>query len=173
MKNNNLFNCSICKKDYPRKKVQVINSVVKCKSCKQKKKLEKKEFFKRNVLGVRKRVDIIKEALGKRKIRRAEKEVTRQAIKEEREKKETKSIPNLLPIKEKIKTYSYLSREEKKLLYQKYLKRYDSETSNLKIKKCIDYMTKLREKLRSKKVSEEKISNRFKEEFAKLIMENK
>ncbi len=150
----------------------MINRVVKCKSCKQKKKLEKKEFFKRNVLGVRKRVDIIKEWKEKRKIKRSEKEVTRQAIKEEREKKETKQIPNLLPIKDKIKTYSYLSSEEKRLLYKKYLKQgYDPETSSLKIKKCADYMTKLREELRTKKVPEEEISSRFKEEFAKLLMQ--
>ncbi len=54
MKNDTLYNCSLCKKDYPRKKVQVINGVVKCKLCKQKKRLEKRESFKRNVFGVRK-----------------------------------------------------------------------------------------------------------------------
>jgi len=175
MKNDTLYNCSLCKKDYPRKKVQVINGVVKCKLCKQKKRLEKRESFKRNVFGVRKRVDIIKEQKEKRKIKRAEKEVTRQAIKEERERKRrNKPVKsNLLPIKEKIRTFSYLSLEEKRLLYKKYLKQgYNPETSNLKIKKCVDYMTNLREKLRMNKVPEEKILNRFKEEFAKLIMED-
>ena len=172
MNTKTLLNCSLCKKDYPIKRVQVIKGVVKCKPCKKKARDEKMEFFKRNVLGVRKRVDMIKEWKEERKIRRAEKEVTRQSIKEERERKETKSIPTLLPSKEKIKTYSYLSSEEKRLLYQKYLKQgYDPETSNLKIKKCVDHMTNLREELRTKKVPEENISNHFKEEFAKLLMQ--
>ncbi|KKM06105.1 hypothetical protein LCGC14_1747250, partial [marine sediment metagenome] len=126
MKNDIIFKCRTCGIEKSKRDTKKINNQRICKSCLKKRRYKHREFIKRDVLGIRKRGDLLKEWKEKREIKKAEKEVIKQAIKEERErKKRNKSVTLKRLPRQKIKIYSYLSLEEKQLLFKKYYKQGD------------------------------------------------
>lgn len=125
-----------------------------CKNCIKEKRQKHREYLKRDILGIRKRTKLVKEWAEKRK---------NQIIK-----------PKIKPIKQpkvKISVLGiYLTREERQVLYKKYIGLGLSPTeASSKVNNVSNKMKELVEKLRNKKKSEQEISKRFKEEFAKLI----
>lgn len=156
MKKDKEVKCDLCQELKIRRKVKKIGSFCKCYDCIKIKRLEHREFLKREICGIRKR--------------RTSKEVQ-----EERE-RETK-VPKIKGSKEKRKlknSHLYLTRVEKEVLFRKYLKQgLVVEEIRKKIKENLKYLSDLTIKLREQRKSEIEVNRIFKEEFAKLLEETK
>jgi hypothetical protein len=117
-----------------------------------------REHLKRDILGIRKRSDLLKEW---------------------KEKREQKDIPKINGAKvrgtkiRKKQNHLYLTRLEKRFLYIKYIREgNDYYNANKKLKQTCKNIGNLIEFWRKKQLSEELISQKFKEEFAKLLMQD-
>lgn len=142
--------CCECEAQYPQKSLKRIQKQWLCFSCAREIRLEKREFIKRAVVGIRKREDLMAEWKAKRE----------------------NKVPKMQGEKARVKTRNnnYLSFVEKQVLYKKYIRMgMDSEEADKKIKRDIKHLKELVERLREKKKSEEQISLKFKEEFSKLV----
>jgi len=147
------------------------------------KRKEHREFLKRKILGIRKREDLRREGAKKR----ADREVRKQAIKEERERKKNQSKGQLFPMIKNSKRdkdkkrhsgkgswciFGYLTKPEKEFLYRKYKEReFSNEEIREKISRDVKHLQAFVNNLKEKKKSKEEINRRFKEEFAKLLEE--
>lgn len=135
-----------------------------CKKCYAERRAKKRDYLLHDVVGVRRRAELEVEWAKKRD----EKRVLRVNKKE--------IDPSLPQIKGK-RRYSpkisqmglYLSKEEKTFLYWKYRgEGLSSDEANLELKGAVEFLSEFVRKMREKKRSEEEISVKFKEEFAKL-----
>lgn len=146
------INCNQCNIEYSRKDLKRINGNWLCKDCYKKRKEERREYLKREILGIRKREDLEKEWRERKK--QNPKPIIRGA-------KEIKISCNL---------HNYLTKEEKQFLFRKYLnKGLPEEEADKKIREDARFLQNLVEEMKQKKKSEEEINRIFKEEFAKLI----
>lgn len=152
-----LGNCDGCKKEIKKKHLKKLNSGRFCDKCCSKKRLEHREYLKREILHIRKRSDILKEY-------------------EERKKREglvPKIAGSKSRIKGKSKLFLYLTKLEKDFLWKKYIQM-GMNPINIyeRIKYDVNFLQELVSKLRDERKTDEEINKTFKEEFAKLIMEN-
>lgn len=146
-----LRRCSVCSLEKRRKHLKRVNGGWFCASCISKKRKENREYLKRNVLGIRKRSELLKEW---------------------KEKMES-SPPKINNSKENKQQPHYLSMQEKQFLFKKYrLLGMDYEEADKKIKRDIKYLSNFVKKLREQEKSEKEIGIRFKEAFARLISKN-
>jgi hypothetical protein len=143
--------CDICKNLFPIKKLKRINGW-RCLECNKQKRKEKREYLKREVLGIKKRSDLLKEWKEKR-------EFQKRLIK-------TKDLQD---IKNK-KSNNYFTQIEKQFLFRKYYNQgLEKEEIILKIKQNKEYLNNFVKDLIIKKTNEENLDKKFKEEFSKLI----
>ena len=161
MKNDITFECGTCHLEKSKRDIKRINHEIICNFCFKERRKNHREFLKRDILGIRKRKDLVKEWEAKRKLR--------EAI--------AKEMPIIPKIKgEKIKKVSrqlhfYITKDERKFLFKKYiLQGLDYDLIKEKIKRDIEYLSNLIRKLREKDKLEEEINKIFKEEFSKLII---
>lgn len=152
--------CCICNELKPIRKVgKIANGIYKCFDCIRKKRKEHREFLKREICGIRKREGVLREAKEKReKILKIKPEPKPQKIKGEKIKRNSRQL------------HFYLTREEKQLLFKKYIKKgYSYEQSDEKVKEDVKYLSNLVTLLREKQKSEGEINGIFKESFSRLV----
>jgi hypothetical protein len=158
MKNDVLFECGKCHKEKPKREMRRINNILICKDCYKEGKKEHREFLKRQVLGIRKRKDLLEEWKQKRK---------------EREMYQFPKINNSNKKrlgKGSAYIFCYLTKVEKQFLYKKYTSEgLDPERVKEKIEANIIHLSDLVRKLMKQNKLKEEINRKFKEEFAKLI----
>ena len=135
-----------------------------CGKCVTKNTLKHREFLKRDILGIRKRSDLLKEWAEKRELR--ERMNNRQCP--------SCAKPQIKKPKEdrlKINTLGlYLTKNEKLVLYKKLVHSgLSSEEANNRINNLSEQMKIIIEKLRNEVDTQEELNKRFKEGFAKLI----
>lgn len=142
--------CDICKNKFKKKELKKLNAGLVCSKCASEKRKKHREFLKRDILGIRKRSDLEKEWAKKRKENLPK-------IKGQKVKKVSRQL------------HHYLTKVEKYVLYKKYKALgWDSQTINNKIKQDTEYLKNFVEKMKQQNKSNEEISKKFKEEFARL-----
>lgn len=87
--------------------------------------------------------------------------------------KEISIKPKIKPIR---KNYSrglhfYLTKIEKLFLFRKYAKLFNEDEARKRVKGCVKYLEEFVVKLKEKRIEDEEINRRFKEEYAKLCVE--
>jgi hypothetical protein len=146
--------CDSCKNKVDKlKRLKKLKDGFFCNQCIKERRKDHREFLKRSILGIRKRTDLLKEWA---------------------EKKTLTFKPQIKPVKKPFKKVSslgiYITRDEKNVLYRKYVRMgYSPMDSSEKVDRVCDKMRDLVTKLREQKKSEQEINKKFKEEFAKLI----
>jgi len=164
MRTNQIVKCDYCSKEEIYTKMKRINGNWRCEKCVIRKRKENREHLKRDVLGIRKRSDLEKEW----KIKREESEKLRKIIESKAPKIKGQKIKRVCK-----QLHFYLTSVEKQFLYRKYQ---TMGLSNQEMKERIEndskFLNDLVKELREKNKTEDEISNKFKEEFSKLIMEN-
>lgn len=161
VRNTSLRNCSDCGKQGKKKQMKRIKEGWYCLECSIKLRKNHREYLKREVLGIRTREEILKEWKAKRERSEKLRSIVTPKIKGQKEKKKVRQI------------YFSITSVEKQFLYKKYsLMGWDGLAIKNKIETDSAYLKELVSKLRNQSKSEEEINNKFKEEFAKLIMEN-
>ncbi len=122
-----------------------------CINCYREKRKDHREYLKRNILGIRKREDILKECEERRKLNPPEI-------------KGAKSGPH--------RSCLSISGVEKNILFKKFIKIGFSEAqARDRIEGIAEHLHCLIDQLKNQKKTEKEINQRFKEEFAKLCME--
>lgn len=149
-----LKECEICGLKEKQKNLRRINGSWICKKCYSKKRKDRREFIKRNVAGIRRREEILKEARKKRE--------------------QKQNIPHIKNSKDKSinkrrNPYKgiWLTKEEKKVIYFKY-KDKSSKFINKKYNEIKNQFENLINQWRKEKINEEEMDLRFKEHFAQL-----
>ena len=146
-----------------------------CRKCNSKKRLQHREFLKREVLGIRKRSDLEKAWREKRKLKEAIAKRRKKELKEIKESKFTikgyKAVRVFGRRSHKVSALGlYISRNEKEVLYRILIgKGYSSQEANEHIKLVCEKMSELSVKLNKEKRKKGDLNIIFKEEFAKLI----
>lgn len=156
MKRDGEFECGTCHKRKPQRDIKKINKEIVCKLCLRERRQKHREFLKRDVCGIRKRSDLIKEWKEKRKHR----ERLPPKIKGQRKIGRGTRNPYL---------GIYLTNLEKYIIYKKYA-HLGSEVARERLNKIKDHFNQMIAKHKEDKKTDEEISKHFKEEFAKLIM---
>jgi len=156
--------CIECHEEFTKKKIQRIKINGKkqwmCVFCKRKRRDKKRDILLHTVGGVRRKEDIINEAKEKSKRIFSFQRVKRAIF---------PSIKSVRPKKRVSVLGMYLTREEKQILFKKYLSNgLNPEEADKKVKERVGFLLNLIQKLRAEKKSEGEINKRFKEEFAKL-----
>jgi len=160
-KKNNRVHCDKCREP---KKLKKVNEGFLCGKCRRENRDNHREFLRREVLGIRKRSDILKEWAEKRKLRKnivGKVKVSKPEIKKP---KEDSSRINTLGL--------YLTKDERLFLYKKLVQGENplsSEEANKRIKNLTEQMKILIEELRNKVKTQEEFKKRFNEGFARLI----
>ena len=167
-----VWKCFKCGKKFRRRNLKKLNSGWFCIHCYSEKKKEHREYLKRNVLGLTKEQEERELKDEKNNYRKKE----RRKIRELKPKKQRVSPPKIKGSKNRVHKRNsslFLTKLERQVLWKKYLLMgFSPELADEKIKRDMKFLSDLIEKLRKKKKSDEEISNRFKEEFAKLVMES-
>lgn len=153
------FKCSKCKKGVKKfKHLKKTQEGFLCKECYQEKRLKRRKAtldycHKKGIIGIRRSKKQIKEDK-----------------KREQESPLIKSIRKNFP---EISTKGlYITREEKQVLFWKYLKKgYCYEEADKKVKEMCNRMEKFVRKLCIEKKERKEMNRKFKEEFARLCME--
>ncbi len=162
---NNRVHCDKCgtKVSSP-KKLKRVNEGFLCIKCRRENRANHREFLRRDILGIRKREDIVTEWAEKRKEREKEQERLRKIYGDA--KPQIKSIRRDTP---KISSLGiYITKNEKLVLYKKLVHDgLSSEEANERIKLLSEEMVKVREELKNEVKTQEEFNKRFKEEFAK------
>lgn len=170
MKNNQEVLCDKCRRKVPKLKyLKKVNEGYLCRDCIRENRAKHREFLKRDVLGIRKRSDLLKEWAAKRKLRESivgKIGTSKPQIK--RPKEDTLRI-NTLGL--------YLTKDERLFLYKKLVQGENplsSEEANKRIKNLTEQMKTLIEDLRNKVKTQGEFKKRFDEGFARLVgeMEN-
>ena len=160
-------NCDKCGRKVLRfKHLKKVNEGYLCKECIRENRKDHREFLKRDILGIRKRSDLLKEWAAKRETRKEEQERLRKIYGDAK--------PQIKKPKEdrlKINTLGlYLTKNEKLVLYKKLVHSgLSSEEANKRINNLSEQMKTLIEKLRNEVDTQEELNIKFKEGFAKLI----
>jgi hypothetical protein len=152
------YECETCHLIKPKSEIKRIGNELICCSCWRDRRDKKREHLKRDVLGIRKRTDLLAEWEAKR---------------EECDKLRKIVIPKINGsiIKEIKQKHYYLTSIEKYFLWKKYLEQgLDNEEIKIKIKNDVNYLNNFIDK--QKDEPEENLNKKFKEEFSKMIMEN-
>lgn len=172
---NNRVNCDKCgKKVASFKKLKKVNEGYLCADCIRENRAKRREFLRREVLGIRKREDLMKEWAEKREARKEEQERLKKMYGEPKPK-----IKSIKPNKIKISTLGiYVTKNEKLFLYKKLTTGKDpltSEEANERIKLLSGEMLRVKEEIKEElklrldiKKPQEEFKKRFDEEFAKL-----
>ncbi len=177
MKKGDKYLCEAgCNEKKAKPDIKRIGRQWKCCKCLRKQRKEKRDYILHNVAGVRRRTEILEEV----RIRKEE----RERIREEK-RNFTPIVPGSIQEKRKDKAsirqgrlgswyiFGYLTKTEKEFLYKKYTTRKENplqpEQAWAKIKKDVAHLSEHVKKLRQKNIDEEKIGNKFKEEFAKML----
>lgn len=158
------YQCNRCPKRDSPKNLKKIGREWVCKNCYRKGKKKHREFLKRDILGIRKREDMVKEWAEKRK----------QREREEKERAKLVQVPKIKGAKKRAyskRFHLYITSIEKQVLYRKYTSQgLDSITAGKKVKDTITQInTKVKEWYEAK-LTDKIINEKFKEEFAQLIM---
>lgn len=156
MKRDGEFECGTCHKRKPKRDIKKINKELVCKPCLRERRQKHREFLKRDVLGIRKRSDLIKEWEEKRK----NQERLPPKIKGQRRIGRGTRNPYL---------GIYLTIVEKQIIYKKYI-HLGSEVARERLNKITNNFNQMIIKYKEDERTDEEISKHFKEEFAKLIM---
>ena len=172
MKSNNKTNCDKCRKEVPKIKgyLKKVNEGFLCKECIRENRKNHREFLRRDILGIRKRSDLLKEWAEKRKEREEEQERLRKIYGDTKPEIKLAKDDRL-----KINTLGlYLTKDERLFLYKKLVQGENplsSEEANKRIKNLTEQMKILIEELRNKVKTPLEFKKRFDEGFARLIME--
>lgn len=154
MRHDIKIECGTCHIEKPKREIKRIGHESRCKDCERKKRKKHREFLKRDILGIRKRI-----TTNPPKIKGSNIEKLRSDIIKRQSRKGSWYV------------FGYLTKVEKLVLYKKYVSQgMNPETANIKIKRDVKYLLEFVEKLRNKKKLDEEIGKKFKEEFAKLTM---
>lgn len=157
MMNDIKFECGTCHKHKPRREIKRINKEIVCNSCKKERRLKHREFLKRDILGIRKRSDLVKEWEEKRKNQ------PRLPPKIRGQKKTGRGSKNpYLGI--------YLTSVEKYIIYKKYA-HLGEDFAKERLHKITEHFNQMITQCKEKERTDEEINKTFKEEFAKLIMQ--
>jgi len=157
-KGKKIWECFKCHKKDRQKNLKKLNEGLCCSHCQKELRKNHREFLKRNILHIRKREDLMKEWQIKRE--------QRKNISKIKGSKDTSRIP-------RTNYYAglWLTKIEKYIIYKKYS---TMGWDNEKIKNRYEEIRKIFEermvKLKEQKKTDEEINKTFKEEFAKLIM---
>ncbi len=158
--------CDKCDKDVRRFKfLKKMNGGRFCKKCASKKRLEHREFLKREVCHIKKRKDMEKEWEKKRK----EKEKWIKLM----PKIEKPDIKSVRINKVKISSLGlFITKIERFVLYKKLIgKGLDGRTAKERVTKLCNQMELITDKLRNEVKTKEELDKRFREEFGKMCME--
>lgn len=152
--------CSVCGTEDGKswKRLKKLKCEYFCRECLKEKKKNHREFLRREVIGIRKKEDIMKEAAERKKLN------------EKLVKERLPIIKGVKVTKKKISTLGlWLTNNEKLVLYRKYVKKgLNPKEASDKIKGITTHLEELVKQMREKNKSEKEINIRFKEEFAKL-----
>lgn len=165
--------CTSCKKvyegsslkDFNKQGLKRIGRKWKCTPCCRKERAEHRDKLLHEVVGVRRRVDLEKEWAEKRRLREEEKAFNQN------------NFPVLKgavvkDVKKSKQNHFYLTKTEKYFIYKKYS---HIGVPDKKIKERMDNLVNqlngIVNKMRSQNVPEEKMKSKFKEEFARMVME--
>ena len=165
-KNNEGVHCDKCRTKVARfKHLKKVNEGYLCGKCIKENRDNHREFLRREILGIRKRSDLLKEWAEKRKAKQEEQERLRKIY--------TPSIPKIKSVKSsrpKISSLGiYITKNEKLVLYKKLVHDgLSSDEANIRIKLLSEEMVKVKEELKNEVKTQEEFNKRFKEEFAKL-----
>ncbi len=170
-KNSEGVHCDKCGEKVRRfKDLKKVNEGFLCGKCIKENRAKHREFLRREVLGIRKRSDLLKEWAEKRKQRKEEQERLRKlyggAKPQIKSSKEDKLKINTLGL--------YLTKDERLFLYKKLVQGENplsSEEANKRIKNLTEQMKILIEDLRNKVKTPLEFRKRFDEGFARLIEE--
>lgn len=157
--------CIECREEFTKKKIQRIKINGKkqwmCVFCKRKKRDKNRDILLHTIGGVRRREDVLREAKEKRKKGTLWGKIFQRNV--------LPAIKSVRPKKRVSVLGMYLTREEKTILFKKYLSNgLNPEDADKKVKERVEFLANLIQKLRTEKKSEGEINKRFKEEFAKL-----
>jgi len=172
--------CDKCGKEDKRKNLKRINGNWFCIKCHRKKLEKRRENITRNVLGISKEQELEEKKIiqkdNKKKYNGNYKEYQRDYTKKkywENKKSEVPKIKGEKPVKEKtidLMRGLYLRRDEKVFLYEKAIKNgLNPHQANEIINQIVNRLNELKTKMIKQNKTEDEISMRFKEEFAKLI----
>lgn len=151
--------CSDCLIEKPKRDITRIKDSWRCKDCQRKRFKEHREYLKRDILGIRKREDLMKEWQEKREQRQLIPKIKGQ--KDTSRTKKTNYFKGL-----------WLTKLEKFIIYKKYASLgYDTEAIHKKYEEIKNVFEKMQEKMKEENKTNEEIGQHFKEQFAKLIME--
>ena len=159
-KGKKIWECFKCHKKDRQKNLKKLNEGLCCSHCQKELRKNHREFLKRNILHIRKREDLMKEWQKKRE--------QRQLIPKIKGSKDTSQIKIINPYKG-----IWLTSIEKYIIYKKYSSMgWDVNLIKKRYEEIKNQFESMIEKWREEKKTDEDINKKFKEEFAKLIMEN-
>ncbi len=161
MMNNTKFECGTCRKKKTRREVKIISKIVTCRPCLKERRAKHREYLKRDICGIRKRSDLVKEWAEKRK----------------NQERLNKQLPPKIKGQKKkgwgsINPYRgiYLSSVEKQIIYKKYA-HLGSDFAKERLHKITEHFNQMIAKKKEEGKTTEEINRTFKEEFSKLIMQ--
>jgi len=170
---NKIESCDKCKAKVKFKYLKKLPSGFYCRKCYSNRRKERRDLILHTEGGVRRRADLIKERAMKREERskrifNIQKQYTRHT--------RLPIFPSLKPITSKVRTPAlglYLTSEEKRIIYIKYVNELGCDKARQRVNEILEILNNLIQNLRQEKKSEKEISNRFKEEFAKMVQNDK
>ena len=154
-----LVDCDgLCGNKFKKKQLKRLPSGWFCDVCYRKKREEHREYLKRDILGIRKRADLLKEWEQKRNQRMFLPKI--KGSKDQAINKRTNPFKGI-----------WLTKLEKYIIFKKY-RHLGEDFARNKLEEINNTFEKMIDKWREEKKTNEEININFKEEFAKLIMQN-
>ena len=156
MMNNKTWECGTCHKKKTRREVKIISKIVTCRPCFKERRANHREYLKRDICGIRKRSDLVKEWAEKRKIQ------GRLPPKIRGQRRIGRGTRNpYLGI--------YLTSVEKYIIYKKYA-HLGEDVARERLHKITEHFNQMIAKKKEEGKTTEELNITFKEEFSKLIM---
>lgn len=170
MKKDVKFICSVCNKEYNKRDIKRINGICTCIFCLRKKRKKRRDYLLHEVAGVRRIADLRKEWKEKRK----EKKKKRRFVSATK----TNLPPKIKGEKRTViskKVHLYLTRDEKKVLFKKFIKTMTNQDASDRVKYIFEKMSELAKKIRiearENKLTAEQMNMKFLEGLAKYSEE--
>lgn len=162
MMNNTKFECGTCHIEKPKREIKRINKEIVCiNPCLKERRAKHREYLKRDILGIRKRSDLVKEWAEKRKNQEQERQ-ERLPPKIKGQKKTGRGSRNPY-------VGIYLTSVEKQIIYKKYA-HLGLDFAKERLNKITTHFNQMIAKKKEEGKTTEELNKTFKEEFAKLIM---